>query len=210
MHLRERKKLLAAVVLLVLSGGIFRYAGILLVAEDSPEKADLIIVLMGSGPDRILGAVDLYKEGYAPCILMVENWEPGYELLESRGVKVPRDAELGAIIGTQLGVPKEAFIILPGDARSTKDEATIVNEYLQERPEIDKVLLVSSQYHSLRSAKIFQWTMKGLNREVHIISCPTRYDDFNPSAWWKSREDTKRVFMEYMKLAYFYLVDRWR
>jgi len=62
MHLRKRKKLLVGLILLALSAVFLRYAGILVVAEDSPEKADLIIVLMGSGPDRILGAVDLYKE----------------------------------------------------------------------------------------------------------------------------------------------------
>jgi len=105
MHLRKRKKLLVGVILLAISAVFFRYAGILIVAEDFPEKADLIIVLMGSGPDRILWAVDLYKEGYAPCILMVENWEPGYELLESRGVKVPRDADVNATLklGQMLG-----------------------------------------------------------------------------------------------------------
>ena len=55
---------MVGVILLALLAVFFRYAEILIVAEDSPEKAELIIVLMGSGPDRILGAVDLYKEGY--------------------------------------------------------------------------------------------------------------------------------------------------
>ena len=49
--LRKRWKLLAGIILLALLAVFFRYAGILIVAEDSPEKADLIIVLMGSGPD---------------------------------------------------------------------------------------------------------------------------------------------------------------
>ena len=48
MHLRKRKKLLAGVILLALLAVFFRYAGILIIAEDSSEKADLIIVLMGS------------------------------------------------------------------------------------------------------------------------------------------------------------------
>ena len=63
----------------------FRYAGVGIVTSDSPEKADLIIVLMGSGPDRILGAVDLYEQGYAPCIMMVENWQPGYGICPGTG-----------------------------------------------------------------------------------------------------------------------------
>ena len=75
---------------------------------------------------------------------------------------------------------------------------------------MDKILLVSSKYHSLRSAKIFRWALGDLDREVKVISCPTSYDNFNAGAWWSSREDAKRVVMEYAKLVNFYLVDRWR
>ena len=210
LKIKKPKALIIGIILLVLLAVSFRYAGVGIVVEDSPEKADLIIVLMGSGPDRILGAVDLYEQGYAPRIMMVENWQPGYELLESRGVKLPRDAELAAAVGVQLGVPEEAFVILPGDARSTQDEASTVAEYLREKPEMDKILLVSSKYHSLRSAKIFRWALGDLDCEVKVISCPTPYDNFNAGAWWSSREDAKRVVMEYAKLVNFYLVDRWR
>ncbi|HBQ26303.1 MAG TPA: hypothetical protein DD791_07915 [Syntrophomonas sp.] len=210
-EVKRKRVLFIGIVLLVLLAVLFRYAGGGIVAGDSPEKADLIIVLMGSGPDRILGAVDLYEQGYAPCIMMVENWQPGYELLESRGVSLPRDAELAAMVGVQLEVAEEAFVILPGDARSTQDEALIVTQYLKEQQlKVDKVLLVSSKYHSRRSAKIFRWALRGLERDVKVLSCPTPYDDFNAAAWWNSREDAKRVVMEYAKLVNFYLFDRWR
>ena len=49
------------------------------------RAADLIVVLMG-GSERILGAVDLYKEGLENC---GTNNHPGYEVLETRGVKLP-------------------------------------------------------------------------------------------------------------------------
>ncbi len=57
------------VILLILLGllmlGRFSLPGLgrVLVAEDEPRKSDLLVVLMGSGPDRMLGAVDLYDEG---------------------------------------------------------------------------------------------------------------------------------------------------
>ena len=211
MKVKRQRALFIGIILLALLVVFFRYAGFGIVTSDAPEKADLIIVLMGSGPDRILGAVELYEQGYAPRIMMVENWQPGYELLESRGVSLPRDAELAAMVGVQLKVPEEAFIILPGDARSTQDEALIVTQYLKEQQlKVDKVLLVSSKYHSRRSAKIFRWALRGLERDVKVLSCPSSYDDFNAAAWWNSREDAKRVVMEYAKLVNFYLLDRWR
>jgi hypothetical protein len=45
--------------------------GSFLVVEDEPQRSDLIVVLMGSGPDRMLGAVDLFRQGYADEIVMV-------------------------------------------------------------------------------------------------------------------------------------------
>jgi uncharacterized SAM-binding protein YcdF (DUF218 family) len=208
---KRKKVLFIGIIILALLAVFFRYAGVGIVTSDAPEKADVIIVLMGSGPDRILGAVELYEQGYAPYILMVENWQPGYELLESRDVNLPRDAELAAMVGVQLEVPEEAFIILPGDARSTQDEALIVTQYLKEQQlKVDKVLLVSSKFHSKRSAKIFRWALADLDQDMRVLSCPTPYDDFNAAAWWNSREDAKRVVMEYAKLVNFYLLDRWR
>ena len=195
---------------LMLLSGFLYHAGNLLVEEQKPVRSDLIVVLMGSGPDRMLHAVDLYKKDYAGKILMVENWQPGYERLKALNVSIPRDAQIAAMIGTQLGVPQEAFIILPGDAQSTQDEAAIIKDYLQKNRKINSLLLVTSKFHSARAADIFSWEMAGLDRKVKITSCPTPYDNFNPGAWWRSREDAKQVVMEYSKWTNFYLLDRHR
>lgn len=194
--------------LLMFLAMFFHNAGNILVEEQKPIRSDLIVVLMGSGPDRMLYAVDLYKKDYVGKILMVENWQPGYERLKSLNVSIPRDAEIAAMVGEQLGVPKEAFIILPGDAHSTQDEAGIIKDYLQKNREINSLLLVTSKFHSARAADIFSWKMAGLDRKVKITSCPTPYDNFNPEAWWRSREDAKQVIMEYAKWTNFYLLDR--
>jgi hypothetical protein len=34
--------------------------GTFLVADEEPQPSDIIVVLMGSGPDRMQGAVELY------------------------------------------------------------------------------------------------------------------------------------------------------
>lgn len=208
-----KKKILFSVItllLLILLSVFFYHAGNILVEEQKPVRADLIVVLMGSGPDRMLHAVDLYKKDYAGKILMVENWQPGYERLKALNVSIPRDAQIEAMVGVQLGVPKDAFVILPGDAQSTQDEAGIIKDYLQKNRKINSLLLVTSKFHSARAADIFRWEMAGLDRPVKITSCPTPYDNFNPDAWWRSREDAKQVVMEYAKWTNFYLFDRHR
>jgi uncharacterized SAM-binding protein YcdF (DUF218 family) len=77
--------------------------GNFLVAEDEPQQSDIIVLLMGSGPDRMLGAVDLYHAGYADEIVMVRNMVRGYDLVVSQGVKIPHDTDIAKEVAVQLG-----------------------------------------------------------------------------------------------------------
>ncbi len=106
----------------------FLNLGHLLVAEDEPERGAVAIVLMGSGPDRMLGAVELYRAGYVGEIVMVRNLVRGYDLAVSQGVEIPHDTDLAGAVSIQLGVPPEKITVLPGDARSTQEEAIQVRQ----------------------------------------------------------------------------------
>lgn len=205
------RRLTVGIILLLLAVGMlyfFLHAGRLLVQADGLRQADIIVVLMGGGPDRMLEAVDLYKAGYAQKIVLVENNQPGYDLLEERGVYLPRDAHLAKSVGRQLGIPEKDCVILPGDALSTQDEARQVGNYVQKHEDVKTILLVSSRYHTARAARIFTRAVGDLDREITVIACPSRYDTFNEVAWWRSREDAKHVVSEYLKLLAFYTVDR--
>jgi len=182
--------------------------GNFLVEEDEPQRSDIIVVLMGSGPDRMLGAVELYQAGYTGEIVMVRNMVRGYDLVVSQGVKIPHDTDITKEVAVQLGVPAEKVTILPGDALSTQDEAIEVRKYLNRQKEIDSLIIVTSKSHSGRAKKIFVKAMGSIDREIRVISCPTQYDDFNAERWWQSREDLKRGIQEYMKLVNFYLREQ--
>jgi uncharacterized SAM-binding protein YcdF (DUF218 family) len=179
-----------------------------LVAEDEPQQSDIIVLLMGSGPDRMLGAVDLYHAEYADEILMVRNMVRGYDLVVSQGVKIPHDTDIAKEVAVQLGVPEEKITVLPGDALSTQDEAIAVREYLKTEPDIDSLIIVTSKSHSGRAKKIFVKAMTSLERDFRIISCPTNYDDFNAEKWWQNREDLKHGVLEYLKLMHFYVKEQ--
>jgi uncharacterized SAM-binding protein YcdF (DUF218 family) len=182
--------------------------GYYLVAEDEPQQSDIIVLLMGSGPDRMLGAVDLYHAGHADEIVMVRNMVRGYDLVVSQGVKIPHDTDIAKEVAVQLGVPAEKITVLPGDALSTQDEAIQVREYLKSEPDIDSLIIVTSKSHSGRAKKIFVKAMSSMDREIRVISCPTKYDDFNVDRWWKDREDLKRGALEYLKLMHFYVKEQ--
>lgn len=182
--------------------------GHFLVAEDQPQHSDIIVLLMGSGPDRMLGAVELYQGGYGEKIVMVRNMVGGYDLVVSKGVKIPHDTDIAKTVAVQLEVPQGKVVILPGDALSTQDEACRVRDYLRANNDIDSMIVVTSKYHSGRAKKIFIKAMSSLDREVRVLSCPSPYDDFDAERWWQSREDLKRGVQEYAKLLNFYLNEQ--
>lgn len=205
---KHRKIIIALVVLVMLLILSYPRLGQWLVAEDDVVKSDIIVVLMGSVADRILQAVDLYQEGEADKIVMVNSHRVAYDELLSRYVEIPGDAQLSQTAANSLGVPNEDIIILEGDAKSTQDEALVVREFLRYNDEIDSMILVTSKYHSARAKKIFTKALDSLNRDIRILSSPTQYDSFNPKYWWRNREDAKRVITEYMKLVNFYVREQ--
>src|SRR2546422_8107228 len=73
----------------------------LVVADPLPPRADAIVILAGSVPDRVLEAADLYRAGVAPRVVVTrERLRRGDAALRARGVRLPEGDEL---TGTALG-----------------------------------------------------------------------------------------------------------
>ncbi len=194
-------------VVWVASGPLLAAAGRFLVADEAPRKADAIVVLSGSVPDRILEAVDLFDEGYAPTIVLCREPEnAGFRALRARGATLPRIYELNLSVARQLGVPESSLTVLERAAGSTFSEARVVLQYLSERG-ARSILLVTSKYHTRRAGMIYRHLAGG---SIEVIARPARTDGFDPERWWHDRMSIRRVLIEYQKLALFYLWDRWK
>lgn len=182
-------------------------AGRFLILDDPPEKSDAIVVLSGSFPDRILEAVTLYKDGFAPkLVLCLEPDNPALDRLEEIGVHVKRGSELNRDVAEKLGVPAAAIEIIDRSAPSTFSEALAALRHAREHG-YASILLVTSKYHTRRAAWIYR-TLAG--DEIRIISRPAREDSFDPNTWWSDRASIRRVFVEYQKLLVFLLLDQWK
>lgn len=108
--------------------------------SDSPEKSDVIIMLGGEGEERMAEAAELYKEGYAPYVLITPVIEEG---------RFNQSIEFAE----ELGIPEEA-IITENEATSTYTNATISLDIMKEH-DFDSALVVTSDYHIKRSKYIF-------------------------------------------------------
>jgi len=181
---------------------LLRSIGQALLSEDPLREADIIVVLMGRIPDRVVHGVDLFHEGYAQQLLMVRTREyEEYEIVETLGLDIPGVVDINRDIALQLGVPEDSLVVLDYGADSTHDEALAVQAYLEEHGG-DTVIIATSRYHSARSKKIFQ---RVLGDGYEVLSSPSPYDPYEPTNWWNYRHQARNVIFEYQKLVNLYL-----
>ncbi|UMZ74698.1 YdcF family protein [Natranaerofaba carboxydovora] len=198
--------------------------GSVLLKQEEPVDASYIVVLQGGIPDRIVHGADLYMDGYADTILMVESKSfTNYELIEELDLDLPSSVYINKEAALQLGVEEDDVKILPGKVDSTEEEAREIAKYLEdatldeytdesldnELSEDDltqKILLVTSEFHSNRARLIFEegFSNAGIYDRVEVISTPSPYDPFEPDRWWQDRRQARNVLMEYLKFINFY------
>lgn len=185
-------------------------AGVWLARDDRPGHADALVLLMGGIADRVLQVADLYSEGVAPRVIIVTESRGAYRALEERGITLisstiqVRDALM------RLGVPADSIVILPGDARSTMEEAEAIREYLESDMRIDTLVLVSSAYHMRRAGMIFNAALRRSGYEVTLFCSPSDYTNFRARGWWKHKEEIQTVISEYIKIGSFLFIERGR
>ena len=189
---------------------LFRNAGTFLVVEDVPEEVDAILVLMGSPGDRMLQAYDLFEAGYSDRVLMVDTYLTGREALAERGVHLKTNTELAEEVGVALGIPEDAIIIIPGGARSTRDEAVAVTDFIETGEGLSGIMIVTSAYHTRRSRAVFRRAFRSFGHDVDILVIPAGQSEFDARRWYRERQSAKRVVMEYTRLAWFWIWERWK
>lgn len=185
-----------------------RNAGTWLVKNDQLYKADAMVMLMGSIPDRLLQTVDLYQQHHASKLIIVQESMGPYQQLEARGASIISTTQQCRNAAVTLGIPADSIILLPGDARSTQQEATIIREYLKMHSGIDTITLVTSADHTRRASMIFEKAFSSRGMKVIVQSCPSKYTGYTGKGWWKNKEGIQTVMFEYVKLINFWLFDK--
>jgi uncharacterized SAM-binding protein YcdF (DUF218 family) len=157
-----------------------------LIVSDPLEKADAIYVLAGDffGSRVLLGA-DLGARGYAPRVLL------------SGGPYSNRySGDLAMQFAIEHGYPSALFRAIRLDTGSTIDEARAMGPVFR-RMGAKRVILVTSNFHSRRTALVFRLIIT----DVHFCVEASRDTDYDPNAWWKTRLGRHLVASEYKKIA---------
>lgn len=175
-----------------------------LIRSDPLEASDAIAVLAGSEfGEREIEAADLYREGYADrIVLSVGRESPGAVELARRGVTLSNLLAIRQQQLEELGVPRDAQVVLPGRPESTFDEAVLFAEWCDAQ-RIGSLIVVTSAFHTARAGFIFDLTFG--DRPVRLTVRPARLDDFTADSWWRRRTTLRTGLFELQRLAFYRL-----
>jgi uncharacterized SAM-binding protein YcdF (DUF218 family) len=175
------------------------FAGTYLVVEQPLEHADAIVVLAGTRAERWLEAVDLFRAGWAPRIVLSRGRiDNGEARLSAMGIRFPQDAELVRDAMLQMKVPADAIILLPESLDNTAQEAASARR-MAAASGWTRIIVVTSKYHTRRAGYAFAREFG--EGPIRILMRTTRYDPSVPARWWTSRPDVRFVTSELQKLA---------
>jgi uncharacterized SAM-binding protein YcdF (DUF218 family) len=151
-----------------------------LCVDSGLAKADVIVVLGGGSHDRPERAMELFKQGIAPRIIV-----SGFG-----------DCEIDRRLLTKAGVPANV-IEMENQSHTTKENAEFTIKLLR-KEKLNRAVIVTSWYHSRRALKTFQHFAP----EIKFYSRPS-YFAFAHKDW--SRYFAKRIYLEYAKLPGYWI-----
>lgn len=160
-----------------------------------PQKSDAIIVLAGETEYRPQLGLRMLDEGYGSKLVI--DVPAGQEIYQYTQVQLA-ESYFGKL-------PESASIrICPIVGLSTRDESHDVAKCLNQDER--KILIVTSDYHTRRALAIFRHELPGRSFSIAAASHSQEYG----IDWWRHREWAKTCFDEWLKLAWWDGVDRWR
>lgn len=188
-----------------LSAPLLTLAGRWLVVDEEPVASDVIVVLY-TGVEyypRLIQAAELYKQGYAPKVVINGNRKTDVlRELEVRGFEpcCPWYEDSVRILGI-LGVPRKSVVpINAEDAYDTVSEAEVVGGELVRRG-YRTVMVTSSKSHTRRAGFIWR---KMYEDQLTVCVVAARTDPYDSAGWWKQGRQIRWVLAEYGAWGYYW------
>ena len=170
-------------------------AGTVLVV-DAPQPSDVILVLAGETSHRPALALQLLEQGYGRRVV----------------IDVPAGAKVYEFTQVELAekyvqdLPQAAAIrVCPIQGLSTRDESRDAERCLAGEVG-NRVLLVTSDFHTRRALSIFRHEVQGKSFSVAAAHDSAQFGNH----WWMHRQWAKTCLDEWLRCVWWTAVDRWR
>jgi uncharacterized SAM-binding protein YcdF (DUF218 family) len=180
---------------------LLRLVGAALIVEDALERADAIVVVAGGTPTREAAAAALLREGWAPRVIVSNDYTPArVRELVRLGIR-PLDFQGESRRALELyGVPPGAIITLSESVRITEAELRAVHRAALAQG-FRRLILVTSPHHTRRVRLVWSRESRG---DVAALVVSARADAFPVDSWWRQRRTAEAVLHEYLGLLAIY------
>ncbi len=170
--------------------------GRFLVVDDTPRKANAIIVLLGNeSRDRVVKAYELHRDGLAPLIVFGSGYEKQLFTDAYPNLKWISTGEQYTVAFRSLGVPGDQLSIVDtGHAYDTASELRAIAR-AGRKSAWAQVILVTSEPHTRRVSMI--WRRVAPDIPSFTIAAPQH--EF--SRWWSAGYNRRSVIYEYLALG---------
>ena len=168
------------------------------IVNETPEKADAIVVLGGGMQYRPFAAAGLFKKGFAPKVLIMDaKTSPTGEM----GITQP-ERSIAFRILKESGVPENAIETVGREVGSTYDEALAVRQWAKANG-AKRLLIATEIFHTRRVRWLFRKVMKHEQVDIRIVAVePPEYGANN---WWKRELGLINFQNEWVKLPFYWI-----
>jgi len=185
---------------------VLAFAGHWMRVNEPPVKADYILPLAGN-MNRMIKAAELYKQGYAPTILLSRprqlQPEPKTDVEALMGIPDYSLEEYVNKMLTVLGAASAKVEPFGNGHASTVEEVEALKKHFKDST--PSILVVTSPYHARRAKMIFDDLIPKYKITVTISD-----DGAFKTDWWKDQESAQYLVMEFAKTAYYLLGGAFR
>jgi uncharacterized SAM-binding protein YcdF (DUF218 family) len=196
LKMRRRLILAGVLILLVVAGtALFFTVGRWLVVQDPLARADVIVILSGSLPERALEAARLYQAGYADQIWISPPISPA-EDLKAMNISYLGEDFYNEKVLLAKGVPLDAIHILEQPSANTEEEVREISGGLRAN-NFHQAIVVTSKPHTRRVRTIWR---KLVRPDLHLVVRFTNDDSFDGAHWWRRTHDGLDVLRETLGL----------
>jgi hypothetical protein len=170
----------------------------IVVAPPRIESCDVIVLAVDVNGAGVLTAADLVQQGVASRVAVFADPPDAVdrEFLR-RGVPYYDAASVSIRELSQLGI-RDLETIPRAVNGGSEDEGKLLPEWCDHN-HITSFVLVVNMDHGRRLQRILGRAMAG--HRTKVIIDPTRYGEFDPDAWWKTRDGARSEIVEFEKLV---------
>jgi hypothetical protein len=186
----------ASAMMTVLREPILRGAGWALVADDHPERADIVVVSVAARGAGLLEAAELVRRGVTSKVAVFEELPSELDReLARRGIPYEADSSRSVTSLRTLGVAVVEQI--PNGEGGSEAEVAAIARWSRQR-QWRSIVVVTATDHSRRFRRLLHRSMKA--DPTRVMVHPARNFGFDPDRWWQTRDGARAGIFELQKL----------